>query len=694
MQPKTVPLTEPSPGGCHCFARVPVRPPPRLPLQAKLAVSEPGDRHEQEADRVAEEVMRMPEPAVQRKAACPVCASAGKDEEQILRTKTLAITPLAQRQTASATQEESKNELEAQVSAHEEGGEELPDSVRSFFEPRFGHDFSRVRVHRGASAARSARAVNAEAYTVGRDIVFGSGRYAPQTPSGQRLLAHELTHVVQQAGGAPPAIRRAITDFQIRGKFEDAASFPEFVFFTESGAGLDAAEKAKIAAFAVPAGDMLTLNGFASEEGGVAGNLAVVNSRLNAVEAELVAKGHDAAKITKVPLPSSGKGRIDYRRMRAVEILRPGGASSVPPAAAPAVAACAGSNETDFKDAETEAEAMIAKAVTALGPPVGAAISPLLTRFFAGWAAADAAKIKSNLIDIKTQLARLKPAANHQCGTIKYAACEAGSEAQNQGSGAGAMMTMCPSFFAGGKSKKARGGILLHEASHGTPGLVTDDKAYAHERLVEFLSIGDALKNSDTYTLLVRLFDTPGSMTVGPAVPDPLTGGMTAPEKAAARQAMAWMEKWLIWSYQEMSSLYDTINSSIAAGAWTNTYYKATMGFVAPLFGLTAPPAVPTKLDQIKVAAIHDRFHIMRATEWSTAVSLHKVAADPEKWAPGPGTSVDLGPSFFGDTPRRRLDRLLTAIASATPDVSPAFVAKYVSLADKIRTHLGGGGPP
>jgi hypothetical protein len=71
-------------------------------------------------------------------------------------------------------------------------------------EARFGYDFSRVRVHTDATAAESARAVQALAYTVGEDIVFGAGRYAPATGAGQRLLAHELTHVVQQGGFTPP----------------------------------------------------------------------------------------------------------------------------------------------------------------------------------------------------------------------------------------------------------------------------------------------------------------------------------------------------------------------------------------------------------------------------------------------------------------------------------------------------------
>src|SRR5205823_4289951 len=79
-------------------------------------------------------------------------------------------------------------------------GQPLDSATRAFMEPRFGHDFSGVRVHANSRAAASARAVNALAYTVGRDVVFGVGRYEPTTSAGRRLLAHELTHVVQQSG--------------------------------------------------------------------------------------------------------------------------------------------------------------------------------------------------------------------------------------------------------------------------------------------------------------------------------------------------------------------------------------------------------------------------------------------------------------------------------------------------------------
>jgi hypothetical protein len=84
-------------------------------------------------------------------------------------------------------------------------GHPLDAATRAFMEPRFGHDFSQVRVHADAHAAYAAEAVEAHAFTTNRDIVFGAGQYAPQTESGRRLLSHELTHVIQQQRGVPLA---------------------------------------------------------------------------------------------------------------------------------------------------------------------------------------------------------------------------------------------------------------------------------------------------------------------------------------------------------------------------------------------------------------------------------------------------------------------------------------------------------
>src|SRR5215217_1559189 len=134
-------------------------------------------------------------PLLQRKCACGgTPGPTGECTE--CRAKRLGLQRRSAKQAESAAAPPIVNEVLRSP------GQRLDPNTRAFMEPRFGHDFSQVRVHTDERAAASARAVDALAYTVGRDIVFDAGRYAPQTPSGQRLLAHELVHVTQQATAA------------------------------------------------------------------------------------------------------------------------------------------------------------------------------------------------------------------------------------------------------------------------------------------------------------------------------------------------------------------------------------------------------------------------------------------------------------------------------------------------------------
>lgn len=99
-------------------------------------------------------------------------------------------------------------------------GRPLPESTRSYFEPRFGHDFGRVRVHADSTAAASARALGANAFTTGHRIAFDEGRYLPQTTRGRRLLAHELAHVVQQSRASTPRVQaQFVTPHSLQGGY-------------------------------------------------------------------------------------------------------------------------------------------------------------------------------------------------------------------------------------------------------------------------------------------------------------------------------------------------------------------------------------------------------------------------------------------------------------------------------------------
>lgn len=207
-------------------------------VQPKLNIGQPHDEYEREADRVADQVMRVParqvsslpgnsDPKIQRQ-------NDEEEEEKIIQTKPIekAITPVVQRQTEEEedeeevqakpvagmvqrqTDEEEEEELvqpkaqgdgkglscisTSKMSFMQNGGSRLPGSTKRFFESRLGYDFSGVRIHTGNSAVHAAESVHARAFTLGPNIVFGAGQFQPDSQRGRHLLAHELTHVVQQ----------------------------------------------------------------------------------------------------------------------------------------------------------------------------------------------------------------------------------------------------------------------------------------------------------------------------------------------------------------------------------------------------------------------------------------------------------------------------------------------------------------
>jgi hypothetical protein len=146
-------------------------------LQTKLQVNEPGDVYEQEADRIADQVMATPAHHAVNSAPLQIQRFSGQSNGQMNAAAPASI----DRALASPSSP-------------------LAPELRQDMEQRFAVDFSKVRVHTGAVAEQSARDVNANAYTIAHHIVFGAGQYAPGTQTGRGLLAHELAHVVQQRG--------------------------------------------------------------------------------------------------------------------------------------------------------------------------------------------------------------------------------------------------------------------------------------------------------------------------------------------------------------------------------------------------------------------------------------------------------------------------------------------------------------
>jgi hypothetical protein len=162
----------------------------RLGLQTKLKVNEPGDIYEQEADRIADQVMAAPAHPAVSTAPPRIQRFSGQSNGQMDAAPTSVDRVLSS------------------------PGRPLEPALRQDMEQRFGYDFSRVRVHSDTAAEQSAREMNANAYTVGDNIVFGAGVFTPGTYLGRQLIAHELTHVVQQRGGGELRIQRSFAGCQ------------------------------------------------------------------------------------------------------------------------------------------------------------------------------------------------------------------------------------------------------------------------------------------------------------------------------------------------------------------------------------------------------------------------------------------------------------------------------------------------
>ncbi|TKC99766.1 DUF4157 domain-containing protein [Polyangium fumosum] len=185
------------------FSRIPLTP----PVQRKASISSPRDPDEVEADEVADEVMRMAEPApigsapasiqraplttqaasLQRK--CTACEQNEEEDERRIQRKSVSGAPAISADVPSIVDQALRSDT----------GRPLDAASQAYFAPRLGFDLSTVRIHTHSRSAESARALKASAYTVGHHIVFGEGHYSPGTSTGKRLLAHELVHVGQQS---------------------------------------------------------------------------------------------------------------------------------------------------------------------------------------------------------------------------------------------------------------------------------------------------------------------------------------------------------------------------------------------------------------------------------------------------------------------------------------------------------------
>ncbi|HEU4432000.1 MAG TPA: DUF4157 domain-containing protein [Pyrinomonadaceae bacterium] len=280
-------------------------------IQTKLTVSNPHDSAEREADRFADQLMRAPE--------------------------SQSDVDLQAKPAGTSAAPEATEEVESYVNGVKGGGQPLSASSHEYFSSRVGYDFSNVRVHTDSRANESARAINAKAYTIGNDIVFATGQHSPDTQQGQRLLAHELAHVVQQSGShASRTVQRSVQEapFPGGGKADDVRAGEHLLWNFDIGQHKlrpeHAAPLKKIAAEIKAAltrdpSALIDIEGQASFTG--TRNDELSTKRAESVKKALVDQGIAADRLNIIAAGSikslPGETQENFARSRAVRVITP-----------------------------------------------------------------------------------------------------------------------------------------------------------------------------------------------------------------------------------------------------------------------------------------------------------------------------------------------------------------------------------
>jgi len=557
---------------------------PERVILPMLAVNRPGDIWEQEADRAAEAALRGP--ASGRKAA----GGPGTGGERPVSP------PVLRKVRRSSPGNETPQTVQEALASP---GQPLEAETRAFMEARFGYDFGQVRVHADRGAVQSAREMNALAYTVGQDLVFGAGQYAPHTVEGQKLLAHELAHTLQQES-AVPLVRRQASNLRVEGLYEGRAADPDFVYFdldrpsvgdVPPESVLDPAEEAKArtkahTALAANTSEM-SLYGFASEEGTPADNNALIKRRLNAVTNVLVGAGFAPPRqIHATPNLACSAGKYDYRMWRAVE-MQPGTAAStrICDRSQMQPSACAPDRMTAVNGVITQALALINGPTGALArldhfiqhPADEPGVSAALDRYFGNSHTAQTARaVRERVIAIRDFLSTLGTSGHTAllCGSADEPTCHTGSPANE--SREHNRVTVCPNFFTDPEYVSLQKEILIHESSHGSR-IATDDRAYQSERVITILSTQQALANAQSMTDFILEMNSQ-ARPLGPENRDVISGcdpQPGGPHERTVREALAWAERWNTYAKFGTAQTYgdarvtEAMEPFIRAHGWT-----------------------------------------------------------------------------------------------------------------------------
>jgi hypothetical protein len=492
----------------------------RLPVQLKLSVGAPNDPLEYEADAMADRVMRMPENTfIQRKSLrqnnayddehvqlkpyqtsfLQRCACNNRDDEHVqlkpmgyvssfiqrksscscgdydddhvhLKPLVNQITPFIQAKGDSGTTV--NDSVSSQIRSTMGSGNSMQGGTKSFMENRFGADFSDVKIHTGSQSAQLSQALNAKAFTVSNNIYFNSGQYQPDTSSGKHLLAHELTHVVQQGGTAGQDVQRKVSPKM--GEIRDRLTYGIFDWaITDS----DVHDVLVDLQALIPL-DLRDTVAVMEKEGLV--------TRLYDNLAE-------SAERTKPFVP------ILMQQVQDARFLKGGGNGSCNAKQT----AQSGSALGKIKEwANTTIDA-VSDFEIGIDPVKSARIGKLLDKYFFHEAQARALSAAQRINFARLIISRIKTMRDKAAGTIINCAspfdlmCSGGNAIAYVSRGNPSVLRVCSIFFNDGAGSQIA--TTFHELMHFYNPQV-DDTGYRHERIFEYLPPDRAVNNADSYS--------------------------------------------------------------------------------------------------------------------------------------------------------------------------------------------------
>ncbi|OLE51629.1 MAG: hypothetical protein AUG51_22060 [Acidobacteria bacterium 13_1_20CM_3_53_8] len=569
---------DPSPGGKGVHALNPVwqalatRP---AAVRPKLSVGASADPYEREADALAERVMRAagpPSPPDEAESAsphglqpqracacqspstgaghCAECGGRKEDRLQLQRDGT----------------EENATARPGPQHTHASSGQPLDPATRAFMESRFGHGFGDVHIHADTSAAESARAINARAYTVGSEVVFGAGQYRPETESGKRLLAHELTHVLQQRAGQTDSAVQKARSLESAAKsytVDETISAVNFALSAAAGTladpNLDPARAGKISRLAAKLqsflprleqargtdGEGLTLDFDADPKkneinpGDSEKSLTELFGRIDwstAGQSDLAPQGQGTPSVAQAsalpgglrvtPLLTPGVQRCEAVCVIIIIVsglLAAGCQSSGP---APGTTPCTPQQAADISAHRTTAQGWVNAAITKLSayqqntdtPEAHTIVANALNANFHTNDPALVTRIAARLTQIKTIIDTL-PADKFKCICNPNAAGQT-PDAFTYGTGGNAEIHLCPGWFSS-RDDIRRHTTVIHEAGHASglsgapqPNNMTQD-IYEFHTGYATMTPDTALQNPDPFAVFIRQLFHNGSHPPG-----------------------------------------------------------------------------------------------------------------------------------------------------------------------------------